>query len=273
MKLLFSILFLFVVLISYAEKPRETNSFYSKDSTFLLKITKTTFDSTFVEDGEFSYYDYNRIEDIWSLYNLKDSTIIYEFSDCSLYFQTAVISDDGMSIIIVDDYIPINPDFIETSVVKFYKHGVLKKEYFLFDIIEKLSNCSFSTGGFSWCFDFWINQDQKFVIQTYEFKELTFDISLGTLIDKKYFEGIDDRTKILYGKVEGLGQGTYLIKVDNVINGKVSRLKPYKFSSDLKLSYGYQTVVINDGEYFTETGINLDHFFLNSGSFWTLYKK
>lgn len=270
MKLLFSILFLFVVVISYADQPREKYSFYNEDSTFLLKKTKTTFDSTFVEDGEFTYYDYKFIEEIWSLFDLKDSTILYEFSDSSLYFQTAIISDDGMSIVVVNDY---SPDYGETSFVKFYNRGVLIKEYFLFDILEKFSNCSFSASHMSWCFDFWIGKDQKFVIHTYEFKELTFDISSGLLIDKKYFKGIDDRTKILYGKVEGLGQGVYQIRVDNVINGKVSRLKPYKFKSDLKLFYGHQTVVINDGEYFTETGINLDRLLLNSGSFWTLYKK
>jgi hypothetical protein len=272
MKLFLYSYFILLSFSAFADEPRERYLFKSENELFFLKKTKTSYDSLFIDDGEFKYYEYKNFKEIWTLYKSIDSTALYSFNDTTLYYKTAKISNDGSSIVVVNDYCPDNRS---TPILKIYKNGKSIKDLDLFDIIDNYASCSHSASHFDWCFDFHFSDlnPNNFVINTYEFKEVSIDLKSGQVVNSIYLNHIDKDTKVLYGKVEGLGGNLYQIRVWTKINGKVSRFKPYKFSSDHKLNYGTQTIVVNNDNYDVRFSEKCYFLMYNMCDFKPLYKK
>ncbi|MBU2927045.1 hypothetical protein [Winogradskyella psychrotolerans] len=222
MRILLTFLALLLVQSVFADQPRLRYSFKSSNGEFELKPSDTIFsDNKIYTDSIFnpntkkyliSSYSYpDRY--YWGLYNLKTNKLLYKIKNDSLFIETktALISDNGQNIIIVDDYSGgfAIPNF---EVIHFYDKDELTKTLTLGELLNNMCSVSYSVSHMRWSFDFNIIEKNMFEIETYEFYNYTFDLK-GNLIKKISDNRIQEKDDIVTAKIRRLEKDKYSFKI------------------------------------------------------------
>ena len=229
MRILLTFLALLLVQSIFADQPRLRYSFKSSNEEFELKPSDTIFsdnkvytDSIFNPKTKkyiFSSYSYpDRY--YWGLYDLKTNKLLYKIKNDSLFIETktAIISDNGQNIIIVDDYSGgfAIPNF---EVIHFYEKDELIKTLTLGKLLNNMCSVSYSVSHMRWSFGFSINEKNMFEIETYEFYNYLFDLN-GTLIEKTSDERIKSNDAIISAKIKRIEKNKYSFKIIKSIRNR-----------------------------------------------------
>lgn len=221
----FSTIFLlfFIFQDGFADQPRLRYSFKSANGFYELKPSDTIFsDKKVYKDSlhnsnteEYTINEYTYSDRyIWSLYDLKKNKKLYTLNNSEellINSKTALISDDGKNIIIVDDFSG-GYGFKDFEVVHFYKKNKLIKHLALKDLLLNMCSFTYSTSHMNWCFSFGISIRNTFEIKTYDFynSEYNFD---GELIKRFSDKRINNAEDIIYAKIKRLYKNKYRFKI------------------------------------------------------------
>jgi hypothetical protein len=122
----------------------------------------------------------------WSLIEKATKKELYGLTERLASF-TVLVSDDGDSLIAVDDFCENEPS-AERTVVSFYLHGKLIKQYSMGDLLDAPDYVLHSVSHF-----WWIAWDSKLQINngmisftTWERNNYTLDIRTGEIVGKKF---------------------------------------------------------------------------------------
>lgn len=230
MKILYCLLLFCFVHQVYADQPRMTFSFKSKNGKFELRPSDTIFsdnkvytDSIYDSQGKAYYKSSYSYPDryYWGLYNTQTNEKLYTIKNDSLFIemQTAVISEDGQNIIIIDDYSGAY-GIKEFVMVTFYQRDQFLKSLKLGDLLDNMCSVSYSTSHMRWCSSFGFNDKEEFTIKTHEFYHYTFAKN-GTLIRKESDALIGPDDILAKGQIKRIKRNRYTIKTDYCIRGNL----------------------------------------------------
>lgn len=214
-----------------ADQVRLRYSFKSKNLRFELKPCDTIFsDPQIYRDSLYdslsnSYYRWSySFPDryYWGLYDTQTKEKLYTIKNDSLHieFKTAIISDDGQNIVIIDDY-SAGFAYNGFEVMTFYVKDSLVKDYMLGELIGNLCSLTYSVSHMMWCSSFsWHNNQNEITIKTNELYVYTFNKN-GELISKRSNEFIQPNDELLVGVIKRIAKNKYVIKVKLCIRGKL----------------------------------------------------
>jgi hypothetical protein len=193
---------------------------------------------------------------VWALFDNKSKKTLYKLAG-DFASQTALIGDDGMHIVVIDDWSerPVASKDLETLL--FFRNGVLTKKYLLGDLLKDTSNISSSASHFRWSapdgrprFE-----NGKIDLTTYELTHYEFDFLTGKIISKSRDPLIGPNTVYVYGPVKKKTESQYEIEVCHRVYGRVPSTGVIHFEADHQTMRPYSfeppeylTVIINDGK-------------------------
>lgn len=251
MRTFFFILTLFFLQKTFADQQRIRYSFKSLNSRYELKPCDTLFsDNKIYTDSIYNsktktYYktSYSYPDRYyWGLYDTQTKQKLYTIKNDSLFieFRTAVISNDGQNIVIVDDY-SSGFGYKGFEIMTFYEKDKLIKRLKLGDLIQNMCALSYSVSHMTWCSrDFDFNDRNEIKIKTYEFYHYTFNKN-GELLSKESDELIQTNDILLVGKIKRESRNKYLVKIIFSIRGnsKVQDILELKYKDrQMKKIYG-----------------------------------
>lgn len=215
----------------FADQPRIRYSFKSQNLKFELKPCDTIFsDNKIYTDSKFdkktntyikSSYSYpDRY--YWGLYDTETNQKLYTIKNDTLSIQmkTAIISNDGQNIVIIDDY---SGGFAlqELEILTFYQRDQKIKSLKLGEILENMCSVTYSVSHMRWCSrDFKFNHKNEFIINTYEFYNYTFDKN-GEILSKKSDEKIDEDDNLVVGVIKRINRNKYSVVIKYCIRGEL----------------------------------------------------
>ena len=220
----------FIIQNIFADHSRLRYSFKSANGFYELKPSDTIFsDKKIYKDSiynsntkEYTINEYTYSDRyIWSLYDLKKNKKLFTLNNSEellISSKTALISDDGKNIIIVDDYSG-GYGFKDFQVVHFYKKNKLIKHLGLKDLLSNMCSITYSVSHMKWCFSFGISVKNTFEVKTYDFynSEYNFD---GELIKRFSDERISNSEDIIFAKIKRLYKNKYRFKILKSIRNK-----------------------------------------------------
>jgi hypothetical protein len=193
---------------------------------------------------------------VWLLFDNKSKKTLYKLTG-DFASRTALISDDGMHIVVIDDWSERLVVSKDREMLLFFRNGVLTKKYLLDDLLKDTSNITESVSHFSWL----VNDDRltlkngKISLTTYELTHYEFDLPTGEIISQSMDSLIGSDTIYVYGPVKKKTESQYEIEVCHRIYGKIPPTGVIYFEADPQKMRGYRlehpqhlTVIINDGK-------------------------
>src|SRR5262245_27996582 len=159
---------------------------------------------------------------VWVLFDNKSKKTLYKLEG-DFASRTALISNDGMHIAVIDDW----SERIDASKVRemllFFRNGVLTKKYLLDDLLKDTSNITESVSHFSWLAsdDRPSIKNGKISLMTYELTHYEFDLLTGDIISQSTDPLIGSDTIYVYGSVKKKTVSQYEIEVCHRIYGNV----------------------------------------------------
>jgi hypothetical protein len=231
MRTIFLIITLFCLQKIFADEPRIRYSFKSPNSRFELKPSDTIFsdkkiytDSIYDSKTKTYYKSSYTYPDryYWGLYDIQTKEKLYTIKNDSLFIEnkTAIISDDGQNIVIIDDYSG-GFGFKEIEMMTFYEKDNRIKRLKLGDLIQNLCSLSYSVSHMTWCSsNFEFNDRKEITIETNEFYNYTFNKN-GELINMQSDVLIEPNDKLAVGEIKRVGKNKYYVKVNFCIRGKL----------------------------------------------------
>jgi hypothetical protein len=250
MKSFLIIILLFLTQKIFADQPRLTFSFKSKNSRFELKPSDTIFsDKTIYFDSIYNSKE-NKYDKTsytipdkyhWGLYDTETKQKLYTITNDSLYIEskTVEISNDGQHIVIIDDYgFPLA--YKNFEVVTFYHKDKLVKTLKLGDLLDNMCSVCYSVSHMTWCSSSTFNDKSEFEISTYEYYHYTFS-DKGDLIKKQSDDLIKADDNLVRGKIKRKSKGIYIVKIDFCIRGNLKADEVFEFKckdSEMKKIYG-----------------------------------
>lgn len=225
------IISLFCLQKMFADQPRIRYSFKSQNLKYELKPCDTIFsdnkiytDSTFDKrtntyiKSSYSYPD----RYYWGLYDTETNQKLYTIKNDTLSIQmkTAIISNDGQNIVIIDDY---SGGFAlqELEILTFYERDKKIKSIKLGEMLENMCSVSYSVSHMTWCSsDFKFNHRNEFIINTYEFYNYTFDEN-GKILSKKSDEKINEDDNLVVGVIKRISSNKYSVTIKYCIRGEL----------------------------------------------------
>ncbi len=238
---LFIILFL-IPFVVRADQPRGRELFTSANDKYELKFT-----------------DKN-----WSLVEKETNKELYQLTG-NLSSMTVLISDDGKSVVAIDDYSEREWDK-NPEVLIFYINGSKITAYKLNEVIDNLKFISESASHFRWLYGnektFSI-KDSKINLTTFEMNNFTFEVETGKILKKERDEILSGDAIYVYGTVKGLGGDKHEIEVGCVIYGSVKKgskilfdSKKYRWEEGNEFN---ETLIIKDGKLIAKKGIRFNN--------------
>ncbi|MDL2141952.1 hypothetical protein QQY79_05430 [Flavobacterium tructae] len=252
MRTFFFILTLLFLQKTFADQPRTRYSFKSLNSRYELKPSDTLFsdnkiytDSIYDSETKTYYKTSYSYPDryYWGLYDTQTKQKLYTIKNDSLFieFKTAVISNDGRNIVIVDDY-SAGFGYKGFEIMTFYEKDKLIKHLKLGDLIQNMCALSYSVSHMTWCSrDFDFNDRNEIKIKTHEFYNYTFDKN-GELLNKQSHELIQPNDILAIGKIKRKSRNKYLVEIKFCIRGilKANTILELKCKdSQMKKVYGH----------------------------------
>jgi hypothetical protein len=247
MRLLFLLIAILTGSLAFADQPRIRLEFKSPNKKFTLKAINSVYDTIFVE--EYGIYHYKLISRTWALYKGKprnSKTPLYSFEHTDISSKTALVSNDGQFITIIDDYSEYESSEDLVSL-EFLQRGMRLSTIQMSQLLGCTNNVSRSVSHFTWC---WIWFDgQKLEIQTYELTNYQFDIETGQITSSKIASEIEGEISFVYGEFLGEENGSQKLKVCHLIKGSIPKNGIIYFKG-LENPYrkSYYTIIVKDGE-------------------------
>ncbi|HRH44480.1 MAG TPA: hypothetical protein PKY82_22785 [Pyrinomonadaceae bacterium] len=225
-----------------------------------IKADQDRFNTTFISKNgkyELNLKDLNDIKKLeWSLVEKVTGKRLYRFIDNLLWSMSVIISDDGKSIVAVDDY-STQDNRKNPEILHFFKNGKMLKSYKLSELLDNSRFITISASHFRWLNFYessnkpYLVEDSKINLQTFELNNFTFDIETGNLLKKERDKIIDENTIYVFGQVSGNGSEDNEIEVFCSIYGNIPIGSKLKFVSK-KLRWkgkgSFATLVIKNGE-------------------------
>lgn len=215
-----------------ADQPRYRNVFTSANGEFELKLEK---------DGE------------WILRSTKSNQEIYRLTGKFLDSMTILISDDGKSVVAIDDYSDQNYEN-NPDILIFYRNGKKIKSYKLDEIIGTPKVLRVSASHFTWTLEYedaFSIKDSKLNLTTYNLNNYIFDTKNGEILKKEKDKILSDNAVYAFGEIESLGEDKYALQADCVIYGNAEKGSRILFDSP-KIKFQSdglrQTIIIKDGK-------------------------
>lgn len=162
------------------------------------------------------------------------------FSSC-----TALVSDDGQSVVVFDDYSEQEPAS-NLTVLSFYNVGRLVKQYSLGELLRYSDNICASAGHWQWLQGY--DERQQCYVEptslasfssntlsftTLELTSYRFDITNGSILERTRDPALLKGTMFAYGDVRRVAPNEYRMEIWHVIHGSVPTNGTVLFTSEL----------------------------------------
>lgn len=236
--------------IARADQPRQNFSFKSNNNLFELKPSDTIFadktvhmDTIYTSDNDYYLYTYTKADNyVWSVYDLSNNRILYSIynENIRIASKTALISNDGQYVIIVDDY-SSGYGFHDLEIAYIYNRDILVKTFLLGDLLNSLCNVSYSISHMRWCNRASISSDNKIEIETNEFYTYRINTS-GEIVAKTSDPRIQEGDDIVTAKIRRLERDSYEFIIRHSVRNKnaIGRTFQRNISDDfMKEIHGY----------------------------------
>lgn len=201
--------FLFILFVSgallssfaaIADKPRHNIAFVSENGRYvLLNIYRSIERVPIFENGQYvGVMDTKREEPVWGLFDAQTAKVLEPSNEVEtlmagsvpLYVlrgdfgpKTALVSDDGMNIVVLDDFSRALPA-AGLAVLQFYRSGKLTAEYRLGELLSNVEHVGLTSSHFFWFSWDSLNFDGKTLsMMTTECVPLAFSVRTGAMID------------------------------------------------------------------------------------------
>jgi hypothetical protein len=232
MKYVLTIILILIPLTAYADQPRHQGIFTSANDKYELRLTE--------------------IFTKWSLIEKETNKEIYKL-EANISSMTVLVSDDGKSVIAVDDYSEQEREE-NPKILLFFRNGKEIKSYNLKDLISDKKFVSYSASHFRWIIRSESSlkiEDSKIKLKTHEFYNYSFNIDTGELVQKERDELLTGDAIFAYGSVSGDGGKEHQFRIECIIYGKIPKNGIVKFESEkIRFDGGsfYQTLLIKNGK-------------------------
>lgn len=171
-------------------------------------------------------FELNQVSDThttetWSLVDKNTGAARYTIIGV-LSPRTLFVSDDGRSVLVVDDFSERRPAK-DLDVLLFYRDGKLIRSVRMGELIQDLSNISSSVSHFQWFFDGPSHsiRDGRLRLETFELVSYEFDIATGQTLRRQVDPALSPGAVYVYGELEKLGGKRYAVKVCQLAYGKL----------------------------------------------------
>jgi len=245
MKTILLFLLLVTPYICKADNPRWSEVFTSPNDKYELRLVS----------------EYGQADSKWSLVEKATQKVKYQLTGPYLFQMSLVVSDDGNSVVAIDD-------FSEQEAVKnldilfFYNKGKLIKKYTL-EEINGMDAISYSASHFSWLLPSNLDliiKDSEIEFTTYRLFHYKFDVNTGKILRKELDSRLTEDSIYVYGKiVEDLGNDRYVMEVCTLIQGIIPESGKIEFESKtMEFSErDYSTIIVRNGKFVTATYLPL----------------
>ena len=228
MKIILLCFCLFALKIVNADQPRQIFSFKSSNNLFELKPSDTIFadktvymDTIYTTEKDYYLYTYTHADNyVWSLYDLSNNKILYSIynENIRIASKTALISNDGQFVVIVDDY-SSGYGFHDLEIAYLYNRDILVKTFLLGDLLNSLCNVSYSISHMRWCNRASISSDNRIEIETNEFYTYQINTS-GEIVARTSDPRITEGDDIVTAKIRRLEKDRYEFIICHSVRNK-----------------------------------------------------
>lgn len=196
---------------AFADEQRYTTEFASCDSTFILKF-----------NGKRN----------WLLRN-NQGEIITKIKDENFTSMTIRISNDGNSIVVIDDFAEGHKIKERYALWIFYK-GKLTKKYKLRELLDDTCNVAYSIWHINWLVsDLNFNScESEIIFSTNEFYTYSLNPLTGNILEKKRPDDFDENTLILYGTFRQSKGSKTTLNIQRYIAGDLQPENKINFKTD-----------------------------------------
>ncbi|MBF9142585.1 hypothetical protein [Hymenobacter properus] len=263
-----ALFFVLLALNCRADEPRSQTNFKSKDGIYELQLLRTRKDTArkYINEAGKAIYP---ITSRWGMFIVATHKELYSFeeSNDNIASKTALISDNGNRIAVLDDWSAGIP-FYNYGVLSFYERGRKIKEYVLHDFLCSCGSISSSVSHFRWFVDYrFAPLTHSLTISTYELNTFVFDITSGQLLSKRQNPAVTNTSVLVSGLVQKIAHQHYKLTVEHRMHGTVPENGIVTFFSKKKIRPGaYLTLLIDNGQRIDAPGL-YEEANLNSGTF------
>ena len=237
------------ITLLHADEPRERRLFTSANNRFELRLVDEPegvwelFDID-IEKGR--YFIYDEVKKYWRD-KLKKKPgelggVPGEFAS-----QTALISNDGVAVAIIDDWSEALEDGL--PVIRIFHNGKLMKNFFLRELLNDPKNISVSVSHSLWfCPNIGLKIDMDCIrLVTFELNQVSINVRSGR-VEIVSLAIVRPDSILAYGKISRLSTNRYRIEVTRLIRGRIPSGGKVDFTAtyDERLG-GYGTVLIHEG--------------------------
>lgn len=190
------------------DQPRRHIHFMSENGRFVLLNVHRSLERVpiFLDNRFTGVMDKKREEDLWALFDARSAKPIEAGSDAQVlkasytpvyelrgdfYAKTALISNDGNIIVVMDDFSVQEPK-PDLEVLHFYNAGKLVATYTLDDLLISIEGVSYTASHFVWFFPDSLRFDQETLyVTTTECVPVTFSTNSGEFVPTGKEAGAD----------------------------------------------------------------------------------
>lgn len=240
MKFILTIILIFLPVIVYADNPRHQTVFTSANDKYELRLEK----------------DFSK----WSLFEKETKKELYQLEANNLFSMTVLVSDDGKSIVAIDDWseqeAKENPE-----VLLFFCNGKKTQAYKINELVSDIKFVMYSVSHFIWLLDYGKElriENSKLALKTHELNTYLFNIETGEILEKQRDERLSGDAIFASGIVSGDKGNEYQFKIICLIYGQTPETNPITIVSD-KLKFEgdefYETLLIKNGKLIESFGM------------------
>lgn len=186
-------------LTAIADNPRHNIAFVSENGRYvLLNVYRSIERVPIFENGQYvGVMDTKREEPVWGLFDAQTAKVLEPSNEVEtlmagrapLYVlrgdfapKTALISDDGISVVVIDDFSEALPA-AELEVLQFYRSGKLTATYRLGELLRNIEDVGLTSSHFFWfSWDSLEFEGETLSLTTTECMPLTFSTNTGEMV-------------------------------------------------------------------------------------------
>lgn len=239
--------FVLLAQASRADQPRIQTSFSSRNGHYTLRVVSTKTDTAQLPTTG-QRVPLQRTS--WGLFANTTGSQLYQLETRELIqTKTALLSDDGEIIVVVDDWSTGAPAAF-WPVLSFYQHGRETHTYTLGQLLGPTYPVSESVSHFRWFEHYHFSSaTATFTLQTFTQQELAFDGRSGQRLATKYQGLVTPNSLLAYGRIKQVGTHQYELAVCRPYYGPVRAGERVRFRSQYRLRTGDLVLaLLEDGQ-------------------------
>jgi hypothetical protein len=222
--------------ISRADKQRFRTSFSSRNGHYTFRVVGTKADT--LRQSTTGEKLPSQLT-IWGLFNKQTGTQVYQLASRDLIqTKTALLSDDGETIIVLDDWstgIPID----SWPALSFYQHGRETRTYTLGQLLGPTYPVSESVSHFQWFEGYHFSPTTAtLTLHTFTLQELAFEGRSGQRLATTYQSLVTPGCQLAYGRIEQVSPYQYALTVCRSYYGSARARDRLLFRSQSRLRTG-----------------------------------